>query len=198
MTDASGVPLEHGPADDARASSAGEQPGDVIDRYTLVEEIGAGGMGTVWLARQEQPVQRQVALKVIKLGMDTRQVVARFEAERQALALMIPAPPTNPAPRKRLQASPFGGRSGSGGFGSFAGSGLEGSRALRDFFSAVASGLSMRAMMSATASRARGQVSASKERSLSAPPDRVITVTAKRSPCREMAISARRSSRASS
>ena len=72
----------------ARGLSAGEQAGDRIDHYTLVEEIGEGGMGTVWLAEQEQPVQRQVALKVIKLGMDTRQVVARFEAERQALALM--------------------------------------------------------------------------------------------------------------
>ena len=70
------------------ASSAGEGVGDVIDRYTLVEEIGEGGMGTVWKARQEEPVRREVALKIIKLGMDTRQVVARFGAERQALALM--------------------------------------------------------------------------------------------------------------
>jgi len=88
MSDTSGISLEQRPAEDARALSAGEQPGDLIDRFTLVEEIGEGGMGTVWLAQQEQPVQRQVALKIIKLGMDTRQVVARFEAERQALALM--------------------------------------------------------------------------------------------------------------
>ncbi len=88
MNDTSGIPHAQEPAGDAKPSPAGEQPGDRIDGYTLVEEIGAGGMGTVWLAEQEQPVQRQVALKIIKLGMDTRQVVARFEAERQALALM--------------------------------------------------------------------------------------------------------------
>jgi serine/threonine protein kinase len=65
-----------------------EKAGDEIERYTLVEEIGEGGCGTVWRARQREPVQREVALKVIKLGMDTREVIARFEAERQALALM--------------------------------------------------------------------------------------------------------------
>jgi tetratricopeptide (TPR) repeat protein len=59
-----------------------------IGRYTLLEMLGEGGCGTVYLAEQEEPVRRQVALKVIKLGMDTRQVIARFEAERQALALM--------------------------------------------------------------------------------------------------------------
>lgn len=67
---------------------AGEQPGQWIDRYRLVEPIGEGGMGTVWLAEQSEPVVRKVALKIIKLGMDTREVVVRFEAERQALALM--------------------------------------------------------------------------------------------------------------
>jgi len=67
---------------------SGEGAGDVIDRYKLLEPIGEGGMGTVWLAQQSHPVQRKVALKIIKLGMDTRDVVARFEAERQALALM--------------------------------------------------------------------------------------------------------------
>jgi len=65
-----------------------EKPGDRIGRYKLLRKLGEGGCGTVYLAEQEQPVRRQVALKVIKLGMDTRQVVARFEAERQALALM--------------------------------------------------------------------------------------------------------------
>ncbi|MEZ6038122.1 MAG: serine/threonine-protein kinase [Planctomycetota bacterium] len=59
-----------------------------IGDYRIVRELGSGGMGTVYLAEQQQPVRRQVALKVIKLGMDTRDVVARFEAERQALALM--------------------------------------------------------------------------------------------------------------
>ncbi|SPE60222.1 putative Histone acetyltransferase [Verrucomicrobia bacterium] len=65
-----------------------EKPGDHIGRYKLLEQIGEGGCGVVYVAEQEQPVRRRVALKVIKLGMDTRQVVARFEAERQALALM--------------------------------------------------------------------------------------------------------------
>ena len=65
-----------------------EQAGDRIGRYKLLEVIGEGGFGVVWMAEQEEPVRRRVALKIIKLGMDTRQVVARFEAERQALALM--------------------------------------------------------------------------------------------------------------
>ena len=64
-------------------------PGAVIaGRYALVEKIGEGGMGEVWVARQSEPVKRKVALKIIKPGMDSRQVVARFELERQALALM--------------------------------------------------------------------------------------------------------------
>jgi len=66
----------------------GEKPGDRIGRYKLLELIGEGGMGSVWVAEQTEPVRREVALKVIKLGMDTKQVIARFEAERQALALM--------------------------------------------------------------------------------------------------------------
>ena len=65
-----------------------ERPGTVIGPYKLLEPIGEGGFGVVFLADQTQPVRRQVALKVLKPGMDTRQVVARFEAERQALALM--------------------------------------------------------------------------------------------------------------
>jgi tRNA A-37 threonylcarbamoyl transferase component Bud32 len=65
-----------------------EQPGDQIGRYKLLEQIGEGGFGIVYVAEQKEPVKRRVALKIIKLGMDTRQVVARFEAERQALALM--------------------------------------------------------------------------------------------------------------
>jgi serine/threonine protein kinase len=66
----------------------GERTGDRIARYTLVEVLGEGGFGTVWRAEQHEPVRRDVALKILKLGMDTRQVVQRFEAERQALALM--------------------------------------------------------------------------------------------------------------
>src|SRR3989442_418549 len=65
-----------------------EKPGDRIGRYKLREKIGEGGCGVVYVAEQEEPVRRRVALKVIKPGMDTRQVVARFEAERQALAIM--------------------------------------------------------------------------------------------------------------
>ena len=65
-----------------------EKPGDKIGRYKLREQIGEGGCGVVYVAEQEEPVRRRVALKVIKLGMDTKQVIARFEAERQALAIM--------------------------------------------------------------------------------------------------------------
>jgi serine/threonine protein kinase/predicted Zn-dependent protease len=65
-----------------------ERPGTVIGPYRLMEQIGEGGMGLVFVAEQQQPIRRRVALKVIKPGMDSRQVIARFEAERQALALM--------------------------------------------------------------------------------------------------------------
>src|SRR5438445_13201414 len=65
-----------------------EKPGDRIGRYKLLQQIGEGGCGIVYMAQQEEPVRRQVALKIIKLGMDTRSVIGRFEAERQALALM--------------------------------------------------------------------------------------------------------------
>ncbi|MEZ6016895.1 MAG: tetratricopeptide repeat protein [Planctomycetota bacterium] len=69
-------------------AAVGEQAGDQLGRYRLLEQIGEGGMGSVWLASQSEPVRRRVALKIVKLGMDTREVIARFEAERQALALM--------------------------------------------------------------------------------------------------------------
>jgi serine/threonine protein kinase len=65
-----------------------ERPGDSIGVYKLMQVIGEGGAGTVYMAEQQEPIRRRVALKVIKLGMDTKEVVARFEAERQALALM--------------------------------------------------------------------------------------------------------------
>lgn len=65
-----------------------EKPGDTIGRYKLLQPIGEGGCGVVYMAEQEEPVSRRVALKIIKLGMDTKSVIARFEAERQALALM--------------------------------------------------------------------------------------------------------------
>ena len=65
-----------------------ERPGLSVGRYKLLQELGEGGMGTVFMAEQVEPVQRRVALRVIKQGMDTRQFIARFEAERQALALM--------------------------------------------------------------------------------------------------------------
>jgi serine/threonine protein kinase len=67
---------------------ARERPGSVLGPYKLLEQIGEGGMGAVWMAEQTDPIRRRVAVKVVKEGMDTRQVLARFEAERQALALM--------------------------------------------------------------------------------------------------------------
>ena len=73
---------------EATDSTVREGPGTVIGPYKLLQQIGEGGMGTVFMAEQTQPVQRKVALKLIKSGMDSRQVIARFEAERQALALM--------------------------------------------------------------------------------------------------------------
>ncbi len=77
-----------GPWRTVLSSALGDGPGDHVGRYKLLQQIGEGGMGVVYMAEQTEPVVRKVALKIIKLGMDTRQVVARFEAERQALALM--------------------------------------------------------------------------------------------------------------
>ena len=71
-----------------RVAPIGEKPGDRIGRYKLLQQIGEGGCGVVFMAEQEVPVRRLVALKVIKPGMDTKSVIARFEAERQALAMM--------------------------------------------------------------------------------------------------------------
>src|SRR6185369_7465069 len=65
-----------------------ERAGTMIGRYKLLEKIGEGGFGVVFMAEQVEPVQRKVALKIVKAGMDTKEVIARFEAERQAIALM--------------------------------------------------------------------------------------------------------------
>ncbi|MHC4955773.1 MAG: serine/threonine protein kinase [Planctomycetota bacterium] len=73
---------------DPKAPPAPEKPGDMIGPYKLLQVIGEGGMGVVYMADQQEPVARRVALKIIKPGMDTGQVIARFEAERQALAVM--------------------------------------------------------------------------------------------------------------
>jgi WD40 repeat protein/serine/threonine protein kinase len=80
--------LEGPPLLSEEGTVSAEGPGTVLGPYRLVRPLGEGGMGTVWLAEQIEPVRRQVALKVIKPGLDSRQVIARFEAERQALALM--------------------------------------------------------------------------------------------------------------
>ena len=69
-------------------NSYAEKEGDVIGPYKLLQAIGEGGFGSVWMAEQSEPIHRKVALKVIKAGMDTKLVIARFEAERQALAMM--------------------------------------------------------------------------------------------------------------
>src|SRR5512139_2232915 len=76
------------PRDGATVTLITEKPGDRIGHYKLLEQIGEGGCGMVYMAEQTEPIRRRVALKVIKLGMDTKHVIARFEAERQALALM--------------------------------------------------------------------------------------------------------------
>jgi serine/threonine protein kinase/WD40 repeat protein len=76
------------PAVQRAMATLAEKPGDEIDGYKLLQRIGEGGCGVVWYAQQKQPLRRKVALKIIKLGMDTKAVVTRFEAERQALAMM--------------------------------------------------------------------------------------------------------------
>jgi eukaryotic-like serine/threonine-protein kinase len=86
-----------------------EGPGTVVGPYKLLQQIGEGGMGTVYMAEQTQPVQRKVALKLMKSGLDSRQVLARFEAERQALALM-----DHPNIAKVLDAGSTGGEPGRG------------------------------------------------------------------------------------
>ncbi|MGO9464517.1 MAG: protein kinase [Isosphaeraceae bacterium] len=89
--DTSGGFLEHvpaGPDSTKDYQPIAERPGTVVGPYKLMEQIGEGGMVTVYMAEQQQPVRRRVALKIIKPGMDSRQVIARFEAERQALAMM--------------------------------------------------------------------------------------------------------------
>jgi len=80
--------LEHPSTKTPNQAGPGEKPGDYIGRFRLLQQIGEGGCGVVFMAEQEVPVRRRVALKVIKPGMDTKNVIARFEAERQALALM--------------------------------------------------------------------------------------------------------------
>jgi serine/threonine protein kinase/Tfp pilus assembly protein PilF len=77
-----------GPVATVEEPPSSERPGTVIGPYKLLEPIGEGGMGAVWMAQQTDPVKRLVAVKLIKAGMDSQQVIARFEAERQALALM--------------------------------------------------------------------------------------------------------------
>src|SRR5258708_9592707 len=83
-----GRPAEDGPARAAQAIPAGEKPGDRIGHYKLLQQIGEGGCGVVYMAAQEEPIRRRVALKIIKPGMDTKRVMAGFEAERQELAIM--------------------------------------------------------------------------------------------------------------
>src|SRR6266705_6521526 len=83
-----GRPAAERPPKAAQVLAATEKPGDRIGHYKLLQQIGEGGCGVVYMAEQEEPVRRRVALKIIKPGMDTKSVIARFEAERQALALM--------------------------------------------------------------------------------------------------------------
>jgi hypothetical protein len=87
--DSAGDFMQRPPIADVTATVSGpERPGSIIGPYKLLQEIGEGGMGTVFLAEQTEPVRRKVALKIIKAGLNSAQVISRFEAERQALALM--------------------------------------------------------------------------------------------------------------
>src|SRR6516225_7297579 len=87
-TGAAGMCAEERFDTDVTAGAAESGPAMLIGRYRLLQTIGEGGMGQVWLAEQKEPVRRRVALKVVKAGMNSREVIARFESERQALALM--------------------------------------------------------------------------------------------------------------
>jgi serine/threonine protein kinase len=81
--------LEQAPTEvKGKTGAPGEKPGDRVGRYKLLQQIGEGGCGVVFMAEQEEPIRRKVAIKIVKPGMDTKAVIARFEAERQALALM--------------------------------------------------------------------------------------------------------------
>ena len=83
--DEAGTNVDESPSDSARTlkkEMGGEKPGTVIGRYKVLQKIGEGGFGVVYMAEQQEPVIRKVALKIIKLGMDTKQVIGRFEAER--------------------------------------------------------------------------------------------------------------------
>ena len=90
--DQAGDFLEHPPAEAVveapPKASVGEKPGDRIGRYKLLQQIGEGGCGVVYMTEQDEPIRRRVALKILKLGMDTKSVMVGFEAERQALGLM--------------------------------------------------------------------------------------------------------------
>src|SRR5439155_21885399 len=84
-----GATVDEAPMARPAATPGAERPGTLLaGRYKLLEPIGEGGMGTVWMAQQIEPVKRLAAVKLIKPGMDSRAVLARFEAERQALAMM--------------------------------------------------------------------------------------------------------------
>src|SRR5262245_28950096 len=88
VDDSKTSPFTPGDATSAPVISADSEGAFIARRYELVEKIGEGGMGEVWIAKQLEPVKRKVALKVIKKGMDSKSVIARFEQERQALAVM--------------------------------------------------------------------------------------------------------------
>ena len=88
MADSSEHPTDQADSEPTRSPVASPESGEAVGPYRILRKLGAGGIGEVWLAEQTRPVRRQVALKVIKAGMDTAEVVLRFAAERQALALM--------------------------------------------------------------------------------------------------------------